>query len=289
MNKIVDFKCTYDNSTVISKEVIERTGLKFPKAYTEADGMVVLSKELKKQNEVNFCQLPFCHTVEGEALGGIVNLGDENIGPRAKDYICSSIEEVLNLPNIDYSKGRIGEVLKACKKLKEEGENVVIYISGPFTIMNVLIDPIHIFKTFRKKPKTMQRVFDKFQSEILRFIKEAEKVGVNMISYADSSGGINILGPKFSEQTVEMFTYPLLKNIEKMTNEKTLVLLCPKTSLALIGTNKAKWEDININESTKYFDACLKVISKAKFVGQMCIKNKDFKLTNKKVKSIKLL
>ncbi|KMT21032.1 methylcobamide--CoM methyltransferase [Clostridium cylindrosporum] len=288
MAKIIDFKCTYDNSVGISKEVTQKTDLKFPEAYTKFDSMAILSRELKKEDNANFCQLPFCHTVEGEALGGIVNLGDENIGPRAKDYICTSSQEILNLPEIDFSKGRISEVLKACKSLREEGENVVLYISGPFTIMNVLIDPRHIFKTFRKDPEMMQRIFDKFQNEILRFVLEAKKVGVNMISYGDSSGGLNILGPKFSEQVVEMFTYPLLKEIEEIIDDETIVLLCPKTSLALLGTEKAKWEDIDLKEVIKYPDACVKVIGRAKFAGQMCIKNKEFELKNGIIKTIKL-
>lgn len=286
MAKIIDFKCTYDNSVGISSKITQKTNLKFPEAYTKADSMEILSLELKKEDEVNFCQLPFCHTVEGEAMGGIVNLGDENIGPRAKEYICNSSEELLNLPQIDYSKGRMAEVLKACKSLREKGENVALYVSGPFTIMSVLIDPKYVYKTFRKDPEMMQRIFDKFQNEILRYIEEAKKVGVNMISYGDSSGGLNILGPKFSEQVVDMFTYPLLKKIEKIVDDEVIVLLCPKTSLALLGTEKAEWKDIDLKEVMKYPDACVEVIGRAKFVGQMCIKNKNFELKNGVIKTI---
>ena len=32
-----------------------------------------------------------------------------------------------------------------------------------------------------------------------------------LISYADSSGGVNILGPKMAEQVVEAFTYEFMK------------------------------------------------------------------------------
>ena len=289
MNKIVDFKCTYGNSVGVNKEVTQKMDLQFPEAYKHWDSMAMIAEELKKYDNGNFCGLPFCHTVEGEAMGGIINLGDENIGPRAKDYICNTAQEILDLPEIDYKKGRISEVLKACKYLRDKGENVLLYISGPFTIMNVLIDPRHVFKVFRKEPDTMKAIFDKFQKEILRFVEEAKKSGVNMISYADSSGGLNILGPKFAEQTVEMFTYPLLKKIEEMIDDETIVLLCPKTTFALLGTDKAVWQDINLGEPVKYSEACVKVMGQAKFVGQMCIKDKEFKLENGLIKTIKLL
>ncbi|GAA0738892.1 uroporphyrinogen decarboxylase family protein [Clostridium oceanicum] len=289
MGKIIDFKCTYQNSVGINQEVTKKLSLKFPEAYKNWNSMALISEELKKYDGEAFCTMPFCHTVEGEAMGGIINLGDEKIGPRAKDYICKKAEDILNLPSIDYSKGRIAEVLKACKHLRDKGENVMLYVSGPFTIMNVLIEPRYIFKVFRKNPDVMQSIFNKFQNEILMFIKEAEKVGVNMISYADSSGALNILGPKFSKQTVEMFTYPLLKKVEEVIKNETIVLLCPKTTFALLGTDKAQWKDIELGQPMKYSEACIKTIGKAKFVGQMCIKNKGFNLKNGIIKTIKLL
>ena len=289
MGKMIDFKCTYDNSIGIYKEITEKMDLQFPEAYKHFDSMAMLSEELKKYDKAVFCELPFCHTVEGEAMGGSINYGDENIGPRAKDYICTTAEEILALPEIDYSKGRISEVLKACKYLREKGENVVLYVSGPFTIMNVLIEPRHIFKIFKKNPEAMKDIFNKFQSEILRFIAEAQKSGVNMISYGDSSGGLNILGPKFSEEVVEMFTYPLLKSMEQSINNETIVLLCPKTTFALLGTDRAEWKDIQLKAPINYAKACIEVIGEAKFVGQMCIKNKEFELKNGIIKTINLL
>ena len=289
MSKIIDFKCTYENSIGMYKEVTQKTNLQFPEAYKHWDSMALLATELKNHDKALYCELPFCHTVEGEAMGGTINYGDENIGPRAKDYICATAKEILDLPEIDYSKGRISEVLKACKYLREKGENVVLYVSGPFTIMNVLIEPRHVFKIFKKEPEVMKEIFLKFQNEILRFISEAQKSGVNMISYGDSSGGLNILGPKFSEQVVEMFTYPLLKSIEQILSDETIVLLCPKTTFALLGTDRAVWKDIQLEAPIKYAKACIEVIGKVKFVGQMCIKSKEFELNNGIIKTVNLL
>ena len=110
----------------------------------------------------------------------------------------------------------MAEVLKACSYLRNKGENVILYISGPFTILNILMDPRHIFKIFKKNPEAMQAIFDKLATELIRFVEEAQKAGVNMITYGDSMGGVNILGPKFAGQVVEMFTYPFLKKVEEI-------------------------------------------------------------------------
>lgn len=289
MAKIVDFNCTYDNSAGINEEITKNLNLSFPDAYKYCDTMSSIAKELRKYDKADFCELPFCHTVEGEAMGGIINYGNDKVGPRAKEYICKTAEEVLNLPSIDFTKGRIAEVLKACRKLRNEGENVVLEISGPFTILNVLMDARYVFKIFKKQPEEMQKIFDKFQSEILRFMEEGQKSGANLISFADSSGGVNILGPKMAEETVERFTYPLLKKAEQLINEDTLLLLCPKTTFALLGTDKASLYDIELSKPMKYGEGCIEIIGKTKIAGQMCIKNINYQLTEGKIKGIKLI
>ncbi len=288
MGEIKDFNCTYDNSAGINAEVTEGLDLTFPDAYMHADTMAALAKALKKHDGAAFCELPFCHTVEAEAMGGIINYGNDKTGPRAKEYICKTPEELLELPEIDFSKGRIHEVLLACKLLREQGEQVVLQVSGPFTILNVLIDARYVFKAMRKKPELMKEVFWKIGNEAYRFMEEAKKYGVQLLSYADSSGGVNILGPKMAEQMVNDFTYDFLKKVETLADENTLILMCPKTTFALLGTEKAAFEDMELSGPLNYGEACIEMIGRAKFAGQMCIKNIGYRLENGIFKAVAL-
>lgn len=289
MGKMKDFNCTYDNAAGVNQEAVGHLSLTFPDAYQHWESMASIALALKDYEGAGFCELPFCHTVEAEAMGGLVNYGNEKAGPRAKEYIYTDAEELLDLREIDFSKGRIHEVLLACKHLREKGENVVLEIAGPFTILNVLIDARFIFKAMRKKPEVMRQVFAKIERELLHYIEEALKYDVNLISYADSSGGLNILGPKMAAQVVDDFTYEFLKKAEKLVNEDSMILLCPKTTFALIGEERAEWKDVILEEPLRYGEACVSLIGKEKFAGQMCIKNVSFKLTNKRFKALRLL
>lgn len=288
MGDIKDFKCTYDNSAGISGEVTKDLELTFPDAYKHCDTMVTLAEALKKTDGAPFCELPFCHTVEAEAMGGIVNYGNDKTGPRAKEYICTKPEELLELQSMDFSSGRIHELLLACQKLRQKGENVVLEVAGPFTVLNVLIDAKYVFKGMRKQPELMKEVFWKIGRELLKYIEEAQKYGVNMISYADSSGGVNILGPKMAEQVVEDFTYDFLKEVEKLIGDDMVVMLCPKTTFALLGTDRAEFVDVKLPEPMRYGEACAWMIGKTKFLGQMCIKNINYTLDNGICKSVRL-
>lgn len=288
MGEIKDFNCTYDNSAGIRLEVTKGLGLTFPDAYCHCDTMVTLSKAMKEKDRAVICELPFCHTLEAEAMGGIINLGNEIAGPRAGEYVCTDVEEILNLPDMDFSKGRIYETLLACKKLREQGEHVVFEVAGPFTILNVLMDARYVFKGMRKKPEVMEKVFWKLGNQILKYIELVKEHGGDLISYADSSGSVNILGPKRMEDVTLKFTYPFLKQAEQLVDEKTMILLCPKTTLALIGTEKARFVVHKLNEPIGYAQACINMVGKAHFAGQMCIKNVGYQLNNGIFKEVKL-
>lgn len=286
MGEIKDFHCTYGNSVGISEEVTNGLDLTFPDAYLHCDSMVKLSKALKEHDGASFCELPFCHTVEAEAMGGMINYGNAVTGPRAKEYICTSVEELLELPEMDFSKGRIHEVLLACRELRNQGEHVVLQVSGPFTILNVLIDPKYVYKGWRKKTEVMKEVFWKLGEQILRFIQEAKKYGVDLISYADSSGGVGILGPRMAEQVVDAFTYEFLKKVERFADDQTLVLLCPKTTFTLLGTEKAELKNRELSGPMSYGEGCIEMIGKVRFAGQMCIKNTGYQLENGILKEV---
>ena len=288
MADIKDFRCTYANSAGINEEVTKKLNLTFPEAYLHWDTMAAISLALKETDGAGFCELPFCHTVEAEAMGGIVNFGNEKIGPRAKEYICTKPEELLNLKEMDFSQGRLHEVLLACQHLRKNGENVVLEIAGPFTILNVLMDIKYVFKGMRKQPELMKQVFWKIGNQLLDYIKDAQKYGVNMISYADSSGAVSIIGPAMAEQVVESFTDEFVKKAEALIGEEAVLLLCPRTTLALIGTDKAEFVDVALPEPMRYGEACAWMIGKEKILGQMCIKNINYTLKNGICKAVRL-
>lgn len=280
MSQIKDFTCTYDNSAGISDAVTKTLPLHFPDAYFHADTMAILSKALKAHDGAPFCTLPFCHTVEAEAMGGQVNFGDGHTGPRASAYICQRLEDVLELPAIDFSAGRIQQVLLACRQLHNAGERVVLEISGPLTILNGLVDIRCVFRAMRKDRDLVRQVFAKLGTEILRYATIAKEYGVDLISYADSAGGVNILGPKVAEQIVHDFTAPFVRELHHLADQHTMILLCPKTTFALLGTNIATLRDISLPQPMRYGEACCAMIGKVPMAGQMCIKNINYMLQN---------
>ena len=288
MGKIADFECTYANAVGIGEEITSGLGLPFPEAYQEAELMVKLAKAGKEHNGGVFCELPFCHTLEADAMGAVINMGDETSVPRAGEYLYKKMEELKGLPEIDFSKGRMAETLKACRMLRDEGEHVAIEITGPFAFMNVFMDVKYIFKALRKEKDAFFEVCDHLGRQLIRYIDEAQANGVEVISYADGAGGVNILGEDMAAEVAQKFTYGFVKEAVGHIGDEALLLLCPKTSFALIGTDLAEWRDAQLSGPMRYGEACLEMLGKVKLGGQMCLKNIDFTLSGGTFKELVL-
>ncbi|MBQ6622813.1 MAG: methylcobamide--CoM methyltransferase [Mogibacterium sp.] len=280
MAEIREYKCTYANSVGISSEVTARLGLTFPEAYLHSETMQILAKAVRDHDGADFCLLPFCRTVEAEAMGADINFGDANTGPRARDPICTSLQEILELPEIDPAKGRMADVLKAVSELKAAGETVALEITGPFTILNALMEPRLIFKAYRKDRAGMCRVFDRIGAELLCYIDAGKQAGADVFILSDSSGALEILGPKVLSNAVEDFYAPFLKQVSAKMDESCIFLLCPKFTFALLDTGHAEYRDHELEPGVDFLQALLQMKGQAKIAGQVCIKNTGVRLAN---------
>lgn len=288
MSKLQDYNCKYGQDLIDYGELIKRSGVDFPRFHAEVTGIAAFAKARQKATNGKFCYLPFCHTLEAEAMGGSITLGKDQNSTRAGSFTYQNLEQLQNLPKMDLTKGRIAEVLKACEILSAQGDIAVLAVTGPFTVLNSLVDISVVLKAWRKQPDVIAGIFDFIGNELLGFMHAATKRGITIFSYADPTGGLNILGPKLAEAVVQSFTLPFLQKLKHATGKDTLTHLCPKTSLTLTGLGLADWKNIELKNSNTYEEACAEVIKVADFVGQMCIMDCTTALNDNIIKALVL-
>ena len=286
--KIRNFRCGYASSVGVSAEVTGALDLSFPDAYRHRETMAALARAVKEHDDAGYCLLPFCRTVEAEALGGNVNYGDANTGPRAATPICETAEDFLALPDIDFSKGRIREVLEACRLLAQSGENVCLEIAGPWTQMQNLMEARHVVKLNRKQPDLMLQIMNKLGDQLVRYVEQARSCGVAMIVYSDSAGTLDILGPRIMEQTTRDFTHGFLKKLANAIDDTMIIQLCPKIAYALVDVGVAEMKVHDFGERVDFFEACLNLRGTARLVGQTCVKYTGATIANGKIREIVL-
>ncbi|ENK1243481.1 methylcobamide--CoM methyltransferase [Clostridium sporogenes] len=274
MDYDMNFKCILDTGEEIPKEAVKISGVKFPDVHKNARDMAILSKSIREYNDDFFSIVPFCMTVEAEALGGEINLGDEKAGPRVSNYTFKSIEDIKGLKEIDFETKRIKEVLKSVEILKEEGETVIMDVQGPFTIISSLIDPRIFYKAVRKNKDEVERLMEIVEKNSVEFIKEGVKRGADIISFGDSAGTLDILGPKMYKELGGKYTYNVLKDAQNYLQD-SIIHLCGITSSSLARSGFVKSNPIEVPEGITYgqaIDHIRKENKNLKILGHSCLR-----------------
>ncbi|HBP66565.1 MAG TPA: uroporphyrinogen decarboxylase, partial [Desulfosporosinus sp.] len=140
-----------------------------PSAHSDKNKMAIIANELRKYRGDVIVRVPFCVTVEAEAYGAHIKLGDSLNGPRVESYRFTAIEEMSELQGLMLNEGRINEVLEAVEILARSGENVALSVEGPFTIVSSLIDPLNFYKGLRKDPQRILEILSVVEEGIIRY------------------------------------------------------------------------------------------------------------------------
>lgn len=288
MSKIQDYPCGYEK--IEQKKRVMEESHKNPKdVYQKGVEMAEMSLKLKEVGNTMFCELPFCHTIEVEAFGGIVTYGNDWSEPRIREFSYEKLEELLELPKIDFENGRMQEVLKGCQYLSNQKEEVLLKISGPLTILNGLLPTETVLRGLVKQEEQVRQICDRIVEQLVEYVKKAYEKGVRFFSYADGLSNVQILGQKMTKKVTEQITYPCLKAFEQQIEKDILIFLCPKTTYALLGTEKGKIKEITFPTKMSYGEASQFVRGKERFVGQMCTKEMQNLLKNDTIQIIQLI
>lgn len=270
----MDFKCLGDDLELIPEEVLRKTGLNFPSAHSEKQSMATLARELRINRGDVLARVPFCVTVEAEAYGAHIKLGDAVNGPRVENYRFASVEELSHLEALDFTKGRIKEVLNSVEILSEAGETAALSVEGPFTIISSLIEPLNFYKGLRKDSQRILEILTIVEEGIIRYSLEGIKRGASIISYGDPVGAIGIVGPKVYREYSGPSSWRIIKGIQG-AGSRVLLHLCGKTSTALEKIELARSYPIDVGKGLTYGQALAGKVNELTgpiVIGHRCIK-----------------
>jgi MtaA/CmuA family methyltransferase len=204
--------CPGGMMTMASREVMVKTGCRWPEVHRDADKMATLSLAMHDEAGIENLGIPFCMTVEAEAFGGEVEDGDEVTEPNIVSYPLRSVADWRNLKPLDPEKdGRLPAILACTKGLANERteEPVIGNLVGPLSLATSLIDAMILFKAIVKESQESHALLSFLTDSIICYGEALAANGADVIVIADPSATGEILGPKMFKE----FALPYLNRI----------------------------------------------------------------------------
>ncbi len=197
--------CPGGMMNMVVSEVMRESGFAWPESHRDPVKMASLTQAVYHNGGFENFGVPFCMTVEAEALGASVDMGDEEVEPHVVSACLSSAEEADRLKPFDVAIGRPAAVLAAIRILKAAEKNVPVIgnLTGPVSVAGTLVDMSTFLAELHKKPESCHRLLEAVSDSLITFGRAQVAAGADVICISEPSGTGEILGAKrFQEYTV---------------------------------------------------------------------------------------
>lgn len=219
--------CPGGMMNMITTELMDKSGVSWPQAHTDAEMMARLALANYENGCFENMGVPFCMTVEAEALGAGVTMGSKTYEPHVTGYAIDSVTEWEKIKPIDIHTGRTKVVLDAIRLLKAKDLNVPIIgnVTGPVSTASSLMEPVAFYKELRKKNTEAHAYMQSVTEQVSRFARAQVEAGADVIAISDPSGTGEILGPRLFEEFAVRYLNMLLEALRE-TEVGTIVHIC---------------------------------------------------------------
>lgn len=230
-HKEVDRKpciCPGGMMNMITTDLMHESGVIWPAAHTDANLMAALAIASYKEKCFDNIGVPFCMTVEAEALGAEVTMGSEIYEPHVTSYPIDTVADWKTLSRPDVNKGREKITIDAIRLIKAQNLDAPIVgnLTGPISVASSVMEPVNFYKELRKKKELAHEYMTFVTEGLIDFARAMVEAGADVIAISDPSGTGEILGPKFFEEYAVKYLNMLLDGLKDLEMMGTIVHIC---------------------------------------------------------------
>lgn len=272
MYKKIDWICKGESADQIPTEALKQANVNFEDAHFKKECMAVVSEKIKQINKECICRVPFSVTVEAEAFGANVKLDKCSNGILTDGFKYTLVEELLDLQEFDLGTGRIKQVLDCIEILNKRGNIVMLNVEGPLTILTLLMDNITIYKGLSKQGDIIYNTLLIIQNSIKKYIIKAIEKGARIISYSDSGGNIDVVGPNVYRKFSGEICYNMIKSLQHYM-DNSIIHLCARTSLPFEKLNFCNSTPVRVKKDITYGEAICSLLDEKNIniLGHKCM------------------
>lgn len=198
---------------------------------------------------------------------GRYELGNYNI----RGYLVESLHDISN-----YRFNLLGHpltkaVIDTIPVYKDR--SLIVEAEAPFSILSALMDPMQLYMCFEEEADLLLAILYRIADATAEYIKACVKAGCRIISIADPTGTVNLVGEDYYKKFCGAAVIHLLKQCGDFLDH-AVIHMCPKLSKSLTMTEMAEEHRIKLPTNPGSFIHLLNLMaedSSIQFTGMICV------------------
>ena len=210
-------------TSIVTLELMEKTGIFFPRAHMEAQPMAELAAAGHEILGFDSIMPEYSVQQEAAALGCEMDWGSPSMMPDARTHPIQRIEELV-IPESLLEKPSLKVVLEALELLRRQyGDEVAIIgkVMGPWTISYHLAGTQNLLLWAITEPGKVRRYLEALKEVTVLFAKAQFKAGADVVVLADHATG-DLVSPK----TYEKFLLPVHRELVQRIGGPLILHIC---------------------------------------------------------------
>lgn len=237
--KAVDRPAVICPGGMMSAATTEMLGKSAGNFHTNPMIMSETAMQIRRSTGFENLGVPFCMTVEAEALGSQVDLGDVAVEPRVTAYGAQRLEDIAGSNCTLTAENRLAVVLRSIDILSQDNPDLPVIgnLTGPVSLATSVLDPMKFFRLMRKEPAKTHECLNYITEFLLSFAHRQIAAGADVIAIADPTATGEIIGNVNFREFVTSRLIRLVKEIQAL-GAGVIVHICGNANLLLEELNK---------------------------------------------------
>jgi MtaA/CmuA family methyltransferase len=214
-------------TSIISVELMEKTGIFFPEAHLDPNKMAELAAAGHEILGFDTIMPEFSVQQEAAALGCVVDWGGPTMMPDAKTHPAKEAQDI-HIPENLLEKPSLKVVLQALEILRRSyGDRVGIIgkVMGPWTLSYHMAGVQEFLLWTLTEPDKVRRFLDRLKEVSILFANAQLRAGADALVIADHATG-DLVSPK----TYHDFLLPVHQEMNRRIGGPTILHLCGNCS-----------------------------------------------------------
>lgn len=211
----------------VTVEMMEKARAPWPAAHSDPLLMAKLAAMPWELTRMPSTTIPFCLSLEAEALGCELDPGTVNRTPSVKKRAFTSPADFV-IPDDLLERGRIPVVLKALEILQEHlGDDIPINakVTGPFTIAGHVFGVSDFISWIKTRPEYVHHAVELSGEVTKELVSAFVQHGADTIIISDPTSSGDLLSGEYYKE----FVYPYHKDAANTTPAPTVLHICGYT------------------------------------------------------------